>query len=90
MAGRREHATRVVLDASVWLRLFVAGPDSADAATLIEGEDQHAAPDLLFVEFANVLRLKRREGALSAAQVEQAIEACFSSSASSISSGQES
>jgi predicted nucleic acid-binding protein len=74
MAERGRHATRVVLDASVWLKLFIAEPDSVEAATLVEGEDQHVAPDLLFVEFANVLWLKRRQGALSATQAEQAVD----------------
>lgn len=73
MAKGRQ-AARVVLDASVWLKLFIAEADSADAAMLIEGEDRHVAPDLLFVEFANVLWLKRRQRALSAAQIEQAID----------------
>lgn len=74
MAGRGRHAARAVLDASVWLKLFIAEPDSAEAAKLIEGEDHHVAPDLLFVEFANVLWLKRRRGALSVSQTEQAVD----------------
>lgn len=74
MAKRGQGTVRVVLDASVWLKLFIAEPDSADAATLVESEDQHVVPDLLFVEFANVLWLKRRQGAISATQAEQAID----------------
>jgi predicted nucleic acid-binding protein len=73
MAKGRQ-AVRVVLDASVWLKLFIAETDSADAAALIEGEDRHIVPDLLFVEFANVLWLKRRQGTLSDAQTGQAID----------------
>jgi predicted nucleic acid-binding protein len=37
MVGRGQHATRAVLDASIWLKLFIAEPDSPEAAALIEG-----------------------------------------------------
>lgn len=74
MVGRGQYATRAVLDASIWLKLFIAEPDSPEAAALIEGDDHHIAPDLLFVEFANVLWLKRRYRALSAAQAGEAID----------------
>lgn len=74
MARRGRQSTPAVLDASVWLKLFIAEPDSADAVALVEGEGRPVAPDLLFVEVANVLWLKRRQGTLTAEQVGQAVD----------------
>jgi predicted nucleic acid-binding protein len=74
MARRAGPAPKYVFDVSVWLKLFIAEPDSDVAAALIESESNYLAPDVLFAEFCNVIWLKRRVGDLSAKQAHEAID----------------
>ncbi|HTX50164.1 MAG TPA: type II toxin-antitoxin system VapC family toxin [Caulobacteraceae bacterium] len=61
----------LIVDASVavkWLLL----EDGTEAAKRLIADELLAAPDLLFIECANVLRTKRRRGLLSAEDVAEA------------------
>jgi predicted nucleic acid-binding protein len=67
----------VIVDASVALK-WVVEEDGAAAAIALIGEELMAAPDLLFVECANVLSRKVRRGqisAMAAGQAQASIEA---------------
>ena len=67
----------IVIDASVALKWVIEEDDAAAAIALIR-EDAMAAPDLLFVECANVLSRKVRRGQISplaARQAQASIEA---------------
>lgn len=74
MARRLGPGPKYVFDVSVWLKLFIAEPDSDTATAIIEGESSYLAPDILFAEFCNVIWLKRRIGDLSPKQAHEAID----------------
>lgn len=74
MGKRAGLAPKYVFDVSVWLKLFIAEPDSDVAAALIESESSYLAPDILFAEFCNVIWLKRRVGDFSTKQAHEAVD----------------
>lgn len=74
MARSLSPPPQFVFDVSVWLKLFIAEPDSDRAAELIESEGSYLAPDILFAEFSNVIWLKRRAGGLTTKQAHDAID----------------
>lgn len=74
MARRLGPGPKYVFDVSVWLKLFIAEPDSDTATALIEAEPAYLAPDFLFAEFCNVIWLKRRVGDLSTKQAREALD----------------
>ena len=59
--------TRVVIDASVLIKLFVNEKGSSEAGRAVKATDELLAPDLLLPETANVLWKYVRRGELSAA-----------------------
>jgi len=65
--------TTVVVDASVVIKWFVPEAGSDAARRLLAGENLYAAPDLLFVEVANVAWKKVRRGHLSERDASQLV-----------------
>jgi predicted nucleic acid-binding protein len=55
----------LVPDASVVIKWFVPEIHSAAARTLLNGDHEFVAPDLLFAEVANILWKKTRRGELT-------------------------
>jgi predicted nucleic acid-binding protein len=55
----------VIVDASVAIK-WVLSEDGSEAAKRLVADEILAAPDLMFIECANVLRTKTRRGELSA------------------------
>lgn len=64
----------VIVDASVALKWVIMEPGSDAARRVLETETL-AAPDLLFIECANVLRMKCRRGLVAAAETIAALGA---------------
>lgn len=64
----------VVIDASVCIKWFVREDGSDAAIRLVEEGTPFLAPDLLFAEFANVMWLKHRAGALNGDQIDRTME----------------
>lgn len=63
----------VVLDANVWLKVFVLESDSLAAERLVMSEPSYVVPDLLFAEYANVIWAKRRAQELTDQAAEHAM-----------------
>lgn len=63
-----------VIDASVCIKWFLKEPGSDSAIEILESGISLLAPDLLFAEFANVMWLKQRVGALTENQVDRALD----------------
>lgn len=57
----------IIVDTSIAVQWFVAEPD-APAAELLLGRDDLAAPDIVLIETANVLRKKLRDGQIKLEQ----------------------
>ena len=70
----RPEAVTVIVDASVALKWVIEEP-GADAALALVADETLAAPDLLFIECANVLWVKVRRGQLSMADAKAALAA---------------
>lgn len=64
---------RLVLDASVAIKLYVAEPDSDLALRWIAREAEFIGPDLLFVEVGQALLRHHRERRLSSLQLDFAL-----------------
>ncbi len=64
----------LVIDASVALK-WVLEEDGSDAARALVADETLTAPDLMFIECANVLWVKARRGNLSAADAKAAYAA---------------
>ena len=64
----------VVVDASVAIKWLIE-EDGSDAARLLAATEVMAAPELLFVECASVLRTKTRFGDLDASLSRRALSA---------------
>ena len=62
----------VVVDASVAIK-WVLAEDGSEAAKRLVANEVLAAPDLLFVECANVLRTKTRKGEISVELAREAL-----------------
>ena len=67
--------TVYVVDSSVAVKWYVPESDSEAASTLLDGEHELSAPDLLASEFGNVLWKKVRGGELTGAQVTSIVRA---------------
>jgi predicted nucleic acid-binding protein len=63
----------LVIDASIALKWFLVEPDSAIAQNHIRHDGALVAPDLIMAEFANVIWLRRRQGAMTRPQAVQAM-----------------
>jgi len=64
----------LIIDASVALK-WVLDEDGSEAACALVAGDVLAAPDLLFIECANVLWVKARRGVISEADAKEAYAA---------------
>ena len=60
--------TRLVLDASVAVKLFFEEEHSGAAERCVQGASELLAPDLIWVETANVIRKRQRRGDISKEQ----------------------
>ena len=65
---------RLVVDANVAMKWFVQEPLSEEARILLRGDNILTAPDVLPMEFGNVMAKKLRRGEVEAAEAGKAIE----------------
>jgi predicted nucleic acid-binding protein len=56
--------TTLVVDASVAVKWFLPEPDAPAAVALLDGKHRLMAPDLIWAEFANIIRKQHRRGSL--------------------------
>jgi len=73
MARRLGPEPRFVVDTSICVKWFVDEPDSELALAILSDDGPFLVPDLMFAEFANVMWLKQRIGAMTIKQALRAI-----------------